>query len=285
MPFDWFTVAAQIINFIVLLWLLKRFLYHPILEGLDARERRLKKVLEDANHKNAQAEQLQQEFAQKQQTLELQRNTILKKAHEEANDERKKLFSAAQEAADGMLRKRLEAMQHELQHLQQQILRQNIEEVYATAEKILKDLAGIELQHAMTVKFVTQLKNLQGKQYSSLLKALDRADNKVVLRSAFELSDRDKAQIMQSLQGSLSQSNSTTLRIEFMYVPELVAGLELSVSGWKLAWSINHYLQTLQTQVSELFKLKPLQSDVKPEPMLESMPEHIHKHSEVAHHS
>jgi len=51
MPFDWFTIAAQIVNFTILLWLLKRFLYRPILDGLDARELRLKKILEQANAK------------------------------------------------------------------------------------------------------------------------------------------------------------------------------------------------------------------------------------------
>ncbi|NLX99005.1 MAG: hypothetical protein GXY83_22905 [Rhodopirellula sp.] len=34
MPIDWFTVAAQVVNFLILVWLLKRFLYKPILHAI-----------------------------------------------------------------------------------------------------------------------------------------------------------------------------------------------------------------------------------------------------------
>ena len=37
MLIDWFTVGAQALNFIILVWLLKRFLYKPILDAIDAR--------------------------------------------------------------------------------------------------------------------------------------------------------------------------------------------------------------------------------------------------------
>ena len=39
MPIDWFTVVAQAINFLILVWLLKRFLYKPILHAIDEREK------------------------------------------------------------------------------------------------------------------------------------------------------------------------------------------------------------------------------------------------------
>ena len=35
MLIDWFTVAAQVVNFLVLMWLLKRFLYKPIVYAID----------------------------------------------------------------------------------------------------------------------------------------------------------------------------------------------------------------------------------------------------------
>jgi F-type H+-transporting ATPase subunit b len=37
MLIDWFTVGAQVLNFLILVWLLKRFLYGPILDAIDAR--------------------------------------------------------------------------------------------------------------------------------------------------------------------------------------------------------------------------------------------------------
>ena len=53
MLIDWFTVGAQALNFLVLVWLLKRFLYQPILDAIDAREKRIAKELADFFEKRA----------------------------------------------------------------------------------------------------------------------------------------------------------------------------------------------------------------------------------------
>jgi F-type H+-transporting ATPase subunit b len=251
MPFDWFTIAAQTINFLALLWLLKRYLYHPILNGLDARERRLKKILDNANNKNIQAEKRKYEFECQQQELEEKRSSIIKKATIEANQERQKLFHSAQLAADNMLTKRLRALQDELRNLQHSVLIRNIDEVYATAEKILSELASTQLQHAMFEKFLFQLKNITNEQQPVFLSALKRANYLVLVRCAFELSDRDKNQMKQALETLLGEENSIGLSISFVHVPELIAGLEMSVSGWKLAWSVSHHIQRLKEQVHE----------------------------------
>ena len=39
MLIDWFTIIAQALNFLILAWLLKRFLYRPVLNALDEREK------------------------------------------------------------------------------------------------------------------------------------------------------------------------------------------------------------------------------------------------------
>ena len=49
MSVDWITVIAQIVNFLVLIWLLKKFLYRPILDGIDAREAEITERMLAAN--------------------------------------------------------------------------------------------------------------------------------------------------------------------------------------------------------------------------------------------
>ena len=49
MLIDWFTVGAQVLNFVVLVWLLKRFLYKPVLNAIDAREKRVAAEAADAD--------------------------------------------------------------------------------------------------------------------------------------------------------------------------------------------------------------------------------------------
>ena len=55
MLIDWFTVGAQVLNFLVLVWLMKRFLYKPILDAIDAREKGIATELADADAKKAEA--------------------------------------------------------------------------------------------------------------------------------------------------------------------------------------------------------------------------------------
>ncbi|HQU90423.1 MAG TPA: F0F1 ATP synthase subunit B, partial [Denitromonas sp.] len=72
MLIDWFTVVAQLLNFLILVWLLKRFLYQPVLDAIDAREQRIAKELAqaDATRDAAQAEQTH--FREQQAALEAQ---------------------------------------------------------------------------------------------------------------------------------------------------------------------------------------------------------------------
>jgi F-type H+-transporting ATPase subunit b len=66
MLIDWFTVGAQVLNFLILVWLLKRFLYKPILHAIDEREKRIAKELADADAKKAEAEKERDEFQHKE---------------------------------------------------------------------------------------------------------------------------------------------------------------------------------------------------------------------------
>ena len=70
---DWFTVAAQAINFLILVWLLKRFLYLPILNAIDAREKRIADEITDANARKAEAQKERDEFQRRNEEFDLQR--------------------------------------------------------------------------------------------------------------------------------------------------------------------------------------------------------------------
>ncbi|MFT4939178.1 MAG: F-type H+-transporting ATPase subunit b [Paraglaciecola sp.] len=256
MPIDWFTVVAQTTNFLILVWLLKRFLYHPILDGLDAREQKIKKILEDADARNMEAQELKTDLEHERQQIKKQRMTILNKVNAEATTQRQQLFEAAQAAADDMLRKRLEALQKEIQSLQHDLVQKNVMEVYATSRKILHDLAGIDIEECMLGRLLNQLKNLKTEQYGELLAAMDRSNYSVLVRSAFELNVQQKKAIQLCIQNKFSGSSGKPVKLSFNHVPAFINGIELSASGWKIAWSCNNYLAELQQRVSELSNQK-----------------------------
>jgi len=77
---DWFTVGAQALNFVILVWLMKRFLYRPILDGIDAREQRIAAELADADRRKAEAQTERSDFQHKNEELDRQRARLLGEA-------------------------------------------------------------------------------------------------------------------------------------------------------------------------------------------------------------
>ena len=77
MLIDWFTVGAQALNFIILVWLLKRFLYKPILNTVDAREKRIAAELADADAKKAEAQKERDDYQHKNEEFDQQRAALL----------------------------------------------------------------------------------------------------------------------------------------------------------------------------------------------------------------
>src|SRR5450631_2538240 len=123
MLIDWFTVAAQVVNFLILVWLLKRFLYRPILDAIDAREKQIAKELADADAKKAEAQKERDEFQRKNEEFDQQRAALLTKATDEANAERQRLLDETRKAADALSAKRHESLRNDAQILNQAISR------------------------------------------------------------------------------------------------------------------------------------------------------------------
>jgi len=81
---DWFTVGAQALNFVLLVWMMRRYLYRPILNAVDAREKRIAAVLAAADAKRADAQKARDELQHQQDEFDRQRAALLSKASEEA---------------------------------------------------------------------------------------------------------------------------------------------------------------------------------------------------------
>ncbi len=162
MLIDWFTVGAQALNFLILVWLMKRFLYKPILHAIDAREKRIAAELADADAKKAEAQKERDEFQHKNEEFDQQRAALLSQATDEAQAERERLLDEARKAADALRAKRQEALKREHQTLNDEITRRTREEVFAIARKTLSDLAGTSLEERMSKVFTRRLQELNG---------------------------------------------------------------------------------------------------------------------------
>lgn len=254
MLIDWFTVGAQALNFAILVWLMKRFLYQPILDAIDAREARIAAELADAAAGKAAAEKERTEFRHKMESFDQQRAALLSRATEEADVERRRLFDAARQAAAEFAARREEALRTEAGNLDRAIARCVQDEVFAVVRQALADLADIGLEQRMCDEFIRRLRALDGDARDGLAHDLGAAAEPATLRSAFELPGAQRSAIAAAVHDTLGPH----IELRFETAPELVSGVELRANGRKVAWSIADYLSSLQRGLGELLKTQAL---------------------------
>lgn len=248
MLIDWVTVGAQALNFLVLVWLMRRFLYKPILDAIDAREKRIAAELADADAKRAEARRERDEFEQKNEEFDRQRAALLSRATDEVKAERQRLLDEARKAAEAFRAKRQETLADDSRNLNHAIARRTQQEVFAIARKTLMDLAATSLEERVVEVFTRRLRELDGEAKEAFAVALGGATDPARVRSACELAAEQRA----AIQSALDETFDGQIDVRFETAPDLVAGIELVTNGQKLSWSIGEYLASLEKSVGEL---------------------------------
>jgi F-type H+-transporting ATPase subunit b len=261
MLIDWFTITAQALNFLILVWLMKRFLYRPILNAIDAREKLIAKELAEADAKKIEAQKERDEFQKKNADFDQDSIELFAKVTDDAKVERQRLFEEARKAADALSAKRAEALRNEAQTLNQAINRLAQNEVFAITRKALADLATVSLEERMGEVFDRRLRELDGPTKAVLSEALKKNSEPVIVRSTFELPSVQRA----AIQNALNETFAAEIHLRFETAPNLVSGIELTANGQKVGWSIAGYLTSLEKGVAELLKEKSKSEPPAPE--------------------
>ena len=250
MLIDWFTVVAQVVNFLILVWLLKRFLYRPILDAIDAREQRIATQLADAESMKKAAQQARDEFHLKNETLAQQRTTLMTQAVDDARHERQRLLDDARLAAEALSTKRLEALKTGIHQSRDAILRRTRDEVFAISRKALADLASTTLEEQVVAVFISRLHELDDTQRKTLAQSLAAASAPAMVRTAFDLPAAQRT----AIQNALAENFNTRVEVRFETAPDLISGIELNANGHTVAWSLSDYLASLETGMDQLLK-------------------------------
>jgi F-type H+-transporting ATPase subunit b len=268
MLIDWFTIGAQVLNFLILVWLMKRFLYKPILNAIERREQRIATELANADKKKTEAQKESDEFRHKNEEFDQQRTLLLRNATEEAKTERQRLLDAAREAAITLSSKRQEALRNDVQNLHQAISRRTQQEVFAIARKALTDLATTSLEERIGEVFTRRLREMDDSMKANIAEILKTASDPAIVRSAFDLPEEQRV----AIQNALNETFSAEIKIRFETVPDLISGIELTTNGQKVAWNIADYLESLEKGVNELL-IETDKSRTKPEDKVVTKPE------------
>lgn len=250
MPIDWFTVTAQVLNFVVLVWLLKRFLYGPLLAAIDAREERVAAELADAAAKQTQALAERDGFARRNADFDAQRSQQLAAVQAQVAQERQQLLAQAHQAANDWSARRQALLLAQAQQLDQTIRMQAQQEIFAITRKTLEDLAATDLEQQVCRVFVRRLRAIDAGLQEQLRAALHSGAEPVLLRSAFALSP----DMRETIQDAVNTLAPEPIVLQFAISSALVAGIELICGGHKIGWNIADYLDAMAEQVEALLQ-------------------------------
>ena len=248
MLIDWFTVIAQMLNFLILVWLLKHFLYQPILNAIDTREKGIASKLADAEAKDAGAHKQQEHFEAKNKTFDEQRAALMTKAAADAKVEHDRLVDDAHKQADGVRASEAAALKDDQAHQAVAIRRMAQDQVFAMTKKTLADLATVTLEERIGEVFTRRLRLMNAKDRAEMGDALKASPESSLVRSAFNLPDEQKAEI----QNALNEAFSAVIRVRYETDANAISGIELTAQGQKLSWSISSYLDSFDRSLTEL---------------------------------
>lgn len=251
MSIDWFTLSAQIVNFLILLALLKRFLFGPLRNIMDKREEKVTSRLEEARQKLNEAEEKSQRYEQKLSQFEEEKDELMKEAREKAEEKKKEMLHEARKEIDELHENWEASLEAEKETFFSELHRQTSKKIIELLDRLINDLANSSLEEQAVNKFIEQLKNMNKKDKKHALNsALDYGEGELVVSSSFELKYEHKEEI----ESILRDVFVAEVNCSFTVNSNLGFGIEIRAEGWKMGWNARIYLEDLKQDIDDLFQ-------------------------------
>jgi F-type H+-transporting ATPase subunit b len=236
---NWSTFVLEIINFLVLVWILKRFLYRPVLAALKQRQDKIEQKLDEAARLKAEGTDLERQYQSRMEDWDREKQEARDSLHQEIQVERvKKLAQLEQELASERAKVAIIERRHQIEAQQQ--YQQNAHKQGARfAASLLSTAAGPEMELRLFDLLLQTFDQLDQTQLAKLQDNCRSAENNISVISAFPLSDVQRKQ----LQEKLSLLCKQPIQLECQEDPALIAGLRLIVGAWVLHLNIQDELK------------------------------------------
>ena len=239
MLIDNFTIIAQAINFMILVYLLHRFLYGPVIRIMDEREKKISQTMEQAKRAEEAAAKTAHELAKEKQVFIDTREQLLADAHKDIENWRETQVEAVKSEIEGLrgaLKNSLEKEQQAfLGRLKEEVTRQ----VLRISEKAIKDLAAQRLENRIIFVFLEKVKALE-KQLE-----MKNFTGDVRVTSGFELDPEMTLELSRKFSEWFPKSKS----IGFNRSEALGMGIEVTAGDRKTAWNLDKYLTGLEEEI------------------------------------
>lgn len=241
MTIDWITVGAQIANFLVLVWLLRRFLYRPILDGIDAREAEIRDRMQEAVRAKEQAQSVEEAFHEKTRALSVAQAGLTETIRKSAEQQRDILLADARKRLDEEQAAWKAQLEEGARKYATRMHRAGAEALLALTRKAVSDLADETFETRMAEQFVRQL----DAQAPDLKRAAGAAVEAVVTSHA-ALPQGAQDDLTAALRGLFPK-----IALRFETSQDQSPGLVLQLGGAQLVWTVASYIDDLEAMIHE----------------------------------
>lgn len=257
---DWVTVIAQIINFIILVVLLKIFLYDRVIEAMDKRQQTVQDRFDQAEQQQARAEEAERDYQQQKQDLDDRREDLLAEARQQAEDLR---HDQRQQAEQDLRRQKaqwLDTLGQRREDFLAELRRTAAGRLGDLAAKVLADLADSDLQQHVVAVFARRVDQLDDDRRQQLRDALAGRDGPVRVAAAFDLTE-EQADTVRSAVADLTDDDAPEL--DLARDEDLICGLEVQAGGHAVGWNVAEYLDALQDDLNQAIddRIRQLRDD------------------------
>ncbi len=247
MGFSWVTFIAQIVNLFVLVWLLKRFLYHPIVSTIEKRQAYIENKVKKAEEAARVALNEQKVWEEKQAAFDAERQKKLDTVFQEIERARKEQESIVhQEVAE-----RRQQLQNNLNR-ETATLQLEIRDLIATrflelSHKIMQDLSGLSPIEQAVLMFQKKINNLT-KTDKKEIKNITKKQNDILISLSDTLSKKAEQNLVVFIQKAFGLTEDVRIRTDKN--PDLVLGVEMSVGDRLIEWNLKSYLDTFEENLN-----------------------------------
>jgi F-type H+-transporting ATPase subunit b len=236
------TFLFQVINFLVLVAILRWLLYKPLRDAIDRRHEANAKAQADAEAARREAAALQAALSQQLADLEQRRVVVIREARERAETERQAMTADA----EGAIRRRREEVEQQFARERDEALRtlraELVHSAVELAERLLSEAADGTIQRQLAGRLVDELRRIPDDERDRLRGEWDDGEAAVV-ETAAEL----EGEVLRDLGGAIESLAGRPLGIAVQVRPDLLGGVRLRIGGHVWDASMAGRLEELET--------------------------------------
>jgi F-type H+-transporting ATPase subunit b len=238
MEFNLTTFIFEIINFLILIWILQRIFYKPLLEVIAKRRQFIDQSLSDAKNLKLQAEQQCSHYENRQKLWEQEKQAAISALHRQMEAERKAHLDKLNADLEQERQKANVLLAKQRRELQQQVEKQALRNGAKFAGMLLQQSAGPELEARLFTLLMDNLVTLPEACKLCLTMMGTKKSVPIKITSAYPLPVEMRRQLEQKL-GTLINSQ---LNFQYHQDKALIAGLRMDIGAWVLNANLQHEL-------------------------------------------